>query len=822
MPYAGKLVAFASLWLGIVAGTVPVELLVPPETARLEVLLDGRPAGALTGPPWSLPVDLGAEIAPHELIAVATDAAGNELGRARQWLNLPRPAAVLEVTVEATPEAGGVARVAWGALAGAAPLAVRARLDERPLPVADPSAVPLPPYDAEVPHLLRVEADFPGGVAASRELVLGGALAEEMSFELTGVPVLLAQRRARGEEIEVFAGDRPLPPLAVEKGPADLVVVIDPAARSQLVAMTRELRRMTTAPGGIRAMPTRVDARFFAPLAADVRLRVLWPVASRHARQDVTFELFTPGPERRARDGGLLFHLLRAEAPESAAAPRLADAVAVAGLAAAQEARRRGVLLVLGPEPRDASHYSAAAVRRYLERMRVPLAVWSTGGKRRGAKAFAPGEAPGAWGETERVSNLAGLEQATKRLGGLLDRQRIVWVPGAHLPQALTASPGLQGEGGEAVKAAADVAEAAGEAAAAAEEAEQTAGTAAGEVAGEKTGEEADEDIDEAPGEEAGEAAGGDAGEAIAETAAPGLVPAAVPAAAERPSGLAAAFATVPFGPFVLYTDLREQATVTTLQRVATALPAAWSERFGLPLPDPLAGTLVVFAREDDFRAFAAASGDAIDRGVRGSTRGGRVALAAAGQPPDELAALFVHELAHLLAARAFGRELPPWLEEGLAEELALARLTRSGKLLPGTLRGRVRARTLDAIPQRPTFGNRFEVSADGAYGALSALLTAQRRGTAPALPALLALPQAEFARFEGRRERYTASAFFVRFLLDGRAQRARAPFQAFLAAVAGGGPADAGALVAALGEPLPLLERDFTAWLRLQATANR
>lgn len=769
MPHAAKLVAFASLWLGIVTGTVPVELLVPPETARVELLLDGNRAGLLTGPPWSLPVDLGAEIAPHELVAVASDAAGNELGRARQWLNLPRPAAVLEVTAEASPEGGGVARVAWATLGGAAPLAVRAVFDGRTLPLADPATVPLPPYDAELPHLLRVEADFPGGLAASRELVLGGTLAEETSTELTAVPVLLPARRAHAEEIEVLAGDRPLAPLAVEKGPADLVVVVDPGARPQLVAAAREVQRLAPMMGGLRTMPRRVDGRFVAPFAADVRLRVLWPVPHQQARHDVRFELFSHSPELRARSGGLLWHLLRAEAADALAEEaRLADAVAVAGLAAAQEARRRGVLLVLGPEPRDVSHYSATAVRRYLERLRVPLTVWSTGKRQDAATA--------GWGETEAVSNLAGLERAAKRLGEQLDRQRVVWVAGAHLPQALTASPGLKDGGG--------------------------AGQALAEIA-------------DAAGEESGDAMDG------------GMPPAAAsgaPARADagRPAGLPPGFAGAPFGPFVLYTDLGETATVAALRRVAGALPAVWSQRFGLPLPEPLAGTVVVFAREEDFRAFAAQSGEEVDRGVRGRTRGGQVALAAAGQPPEEVTALLVHELAHLLSGQAFGRELPPWLEEGLAEELALARQARSGRLLPGTLRGRVRARAIDTSPNRPAFASRFEVSADGAYGALAALLTAQRRGTAPQLPELLAMPRHEFARFEGRRERYTASAFFARFLLDAREGRARASFQGFLLAVARGGRADAAALATALGEPLPLLERNFTAWLRLQATANR
>jgi hypothetical protein len=83
--------------------------------------------------------------------------------------------------------------------------------------------------------------------------------------------------------------------------------------------------------------------------------------------------------------------------------------VAVAALTAAQETRRRGVLLVLGPEPREASHYAAGEVRRYLERLRVPLTVWSTGGRRQG-------EPPAEWGEADRVANLVELERATRRL----------------------------------------------------------------------------------------------------------------------------------------------------------------------------------------------------------------------------------------------------------------------------------------------------------------------------------------------------------------------------------------------------------------------
>jgi len=437
MPSTGKLVAFVSLWLGILNGTLPVEVLAPPATARVELLLDGRPAGALAGPPWTGTLDVGPEIAPHEVIAVARDAAGEELGRARQWLNLPQPPAILDVTLQVTPEKGGVARVAWAAVEGVAPREVRATLDGAPLAVRDPAAIALPAYDPDSPHLLRVEAAFPGDLTASRELVFGGALAEETSTELTAVPVLLAGRRPAGE-IAVMASGRRLAPFAVEEGDADLVVVFDPGARAALRGMIGELLRR--APGVTRA-PTAsswVDGRHVARLPPQTRLRVIWPVARQPARPELRWEVFPYTPELSRWEGGLLWHLLLSDGPPAAGGdPALADAVALAGRMAAQNARRRAVLLVVAPGGRDPSHFSAGAVRRYLERLRVPLRVWAPGKVDPAAAA--------AWGEVEPLPHLAGFERAAKRLFEHLERQRIVWVAGAHLPQELTLAPEARG-----------------------------------------------------------------------------------------------------------------------------------------------------------------------------------------------------------------------------------------------------------------------------------------------------------------------------------------------------------------------------------------
>ena len=115
----------------------------------------------------------------------------------------------------------------------------------------------------------------------------------------------------------------------------------------------------------------------------------------------------------------------------------MVDAVAVAGLQAAAENYRRAVVLVLGREGEDESRYDPAAVRRYLESIHVPLFVWSLyGPESRAAKT---------WGGAEDVSTLYKLSKAVSRLRAELDAQRIVWLDGRHLPQAISLGAGADG-----------------------------------------------------------------------------------------------------------------------------------------------------------------------------------------------------------------------------------------------------------------------------------------------------------------------------------------------------------------------------------------
>ncbi|MGH9464357.1 MAG: hypothetical protein ACRD0X_01840, partial [Thermoanaerobaculia bacterium] len=102
---------------------------------------------------------------------------------------------------------------------------------------------------------------------------------------------------------------------------------------------------------------------------------------------------------------------------------------------AAAGARRRAVLLVLGADPADASQFAPETVRGYLQALRVPLVVWRAG---RATTAT-------AWGGAIDVSTVPRLETAAKDLRRALERQRIVWVEGTHLPQRIGLTDRAQG-----------------------------------------------------------------------------------------------------------------------------------------------------------------------------------------------------------------------------------------------------------------------------------------------------------------------------------------------------------------------------------------
>src|SRR5204862_251421 len=81
---------FLTLFLGLIAGVHPVAVSVTAPVSVVEVELDGAVAGRARSAPWTVSVDFGPDLAPHELVARGLDAEGHEVSRARQWINLPR------------------------------------------------------------------------------------------------------------------------------------------------------------------------------------------------------------------------------------------------------------------------------------------------------------------------------------------------------------------------------------------------------------------------------------------------------------------------------------------------------------------------------------------------------------------------------------------------------------------------------------------------------------------------------------------------------------------------------------------------------------
>lgn len=430
-------ISFATLFVGLVLGVVDVRLLAGEGVENVALRLDGREVAELREP-FAATVDLGCEPAPHELVAVAYDAAGREVGRARQWLNRPRAAA--EATLVLEPGSGGTgraARLTWRSLVADLPEVVDVTLDGAPVEVHDPARIELPPFEPAGTHVLRASLDFGRGVSASAELVFGSGAAVDAAAELTAVAIAL-EKGAALPEADALAGwleegGVPLRVVAVEDPGADVVVVAEGSAQEGL---RRDYERVSRAgcalshPGGAFV---RVDPD------EDLRLRVLWPVATTSAQGDVVANAY-PSTRWFERGRSSLDWIAgcRLDWPAwERTAQRIADAVAVAGLAAAEGGRRRAVVLVLGPRARDASRISPDEAIRFLGRLGVPLRVVSVGG----------GHSPEAarWRAAKPAIVGRGLAGELRTLLEELGRQRIAWVEGAHLPQAVALGPLAKG-----------------------------------------------------------------------------------------------------------------------------------------------------------------------------------------------------------------------------------------------------------------------------------------------------------------------------------------------------------------------------------------
>ena len=399
------MIEIVTLFLGLVTGTQPVELAVSPGVAGVEVRLDGELVEVLESAPWRLEVDLGEALLPHELVAVALDDGGRELGRARRWVNIDLP----RIEVDGRAPAGGLT----------------------PLPIVfEQDRVPPPD---ELGAWLRAGGEpiaVSGVETGPAEVVIVQDPRTRPALEPLARLYLSYRLDQIGFPVEV-------PDPAAESWHPDLLRLPEKefrqAAREAFSTSTNtpESRQIGLLWKGYLALgglgdETRV--RFVSPLAAPI---------SRTTEQRNLFMQSVSVP-----DAGLFW--LARELPPMSFAYRIADAVAVAGREVHAAGRRRAVVLLLHGDPGDQSLYPAAAARDYLRALRVPLFVWSV----------SRADVPAGWGEP-RFIGFPGSEEgkrvrsrglgetyervaeATGELRRELARQRIVWLSGEHLPHRI-------------------------------------------------------------------------------------------------------------------------------------------------------------------------------------------------------------------------------------------------------------------------------------------------------------------------------------------------------------------------------------------------
>ena len=267
---------------------------------------------------------------------------------------------------------------------------------------------------------------------------------------------------------------------------------------------------------------------------------------------------------------------------------------------------------------------------------------------------------------------------------------------------------------------------------------------------------------------------------------------------------LAAAKDSQTLGPYTLYTDVRDRGLLIYLSAVAAQLESVYVSRYGL---EPLPGAreaVVLFESEASYQQFLAGAPELIQQSAPGLLRSGVVATYSEGRGWSEVAATLIHELTHLVNKRALGPALPPWLDEGLADDLAQSRI-EGLRIFPGTLGG-------SAVRS----GSRTEYK--GGQAAVIELGRAASAGDLPAIQTLLALDWESFQSVDRRSQRYGQSSFLVRSLLDSSDPGLATAFRGFLRDVSEGQEITGEALLNRLGCSWEVLDLQLASFVRRQA----
>lgn len=260
---------------------------------------------------------------------------------------------------------------------------------------------------------------------------------------------------------------------------------------------------------------------------------------------------------------------------------------------------------------------------------------------------------------------------------------------------------------------------------------------------------------------------------------------------------------TAGLGPYRLLTDVPEGPLLADLDRIAGQAEEVYRARYGVAPVGSGAETIVLYRDEEDYRSVQEGWERIRELGSIAHTGHGLVLMYVGDLESTTLAHALLHELGHLLNRRSLGPALPPWLDEGIADDLAAARLDEHGRL---AVRGLAHGRTVA--------GRRIELR--GTVAGLGLLLEAHRAGSGVHLAELVDLDWESFVVSRRAHHHYAASALLVRFLLFAPARRAA--FVDYLGAVARGEPVEAAQLQRRLDAPWERLEGSWHAYLVQQA----
>ncbi|HEY2093772.1 MAG TPA: hypothetical protein VGJ81_18010 [Thermoanaerobaculia bacterium] len=398
---------FLTFFLGLVSGQQTVSLNASPDVRTVAILVDEQKVATLQ-PPFTGTIDLGAKLAPRLLVAVGYDEKGNEVARASQVLNVPRPPADAAIVLS---DGNKRAEIHWMQRVHEKPSETLLRVDDRTIPLDASFGAALPPLDPAKPHVIEAELRFASGAVVRRDVTIaGGAYSDSVDAELTPV---IVRGDAQREKLSGCFGVRVS---AVEKSRAVVVVVKDPDPLPVLLAFWQEY-----APPNRSQNWTQNPALLGAlPLDRNTTDTILWPVMQERTRDsNPTMNVYASSGPFDAHNLGMLWAITRRNQSVNGRAPRrYADAVAVAGMMAAEQGTRRAVVLLLQPGHKDESAHDAATVRAYLQSIGVPLHVWAINATK---------EQREAWGDVSDIATPK-LDRAVQQLGEDLASQSVAWV----------------------------------------------------------------------------------------------------------------------------------------------------------------------------------------------------------------------------------------------------------------------------------------------------------------------------------------------------------------------------------------------------------